>query len=121
MAANGGSFVSAVVPGDLLQLYQTLPPRQRERWLAQARSYAETLDATIRRILPVVTEPGGEGYIVSDSVTSAYGTGPTPEAAFLDYRASLLDIYESLSERADRLSDDLRARLDAVRTVIEAD
>jgi hypothetical protein len=118
---TGGVLMTSVLSTDLAQLYETLPPRQRERLLAQARSYAEKLDATIRHALPVVTEPGGEGYIASDGATAAYGTGPTPEAAFSDYKAALLDAYESLLERENTLSDDLRARLDILRTVFGAD
>jgi hypothetical protein len=113
--------MTSVLPADLAQLYKTLSPRQRERLLAQAHFYVEKLDATIRHVLPVVTEPGGNGYIVSDEATTAYGTGPTPQAAFSDYRAALLDAYESLLERENTLSDDLRARLDVLRTVFEID
>lgn len=53
-------------------------------------------------------------FVVSDSVVHAYGVGDTLDAAHADYRLMLLDMYENLSENAERLSPRLQRHYKAL-------
>ena len=101
----------------LAALSRQLPGWERERLLRQARRYLSRVDARIAH-LPVRIGQGGEGYIVSDDLTEMYGTGPTVEAAQTDYRAALLDAYESLIASGP-LSAALEQRLAVLRGIFE--
>ncbi len=105
----------------LAMLSTRLPAQERQRLLGQAERYLSAVEDRISQLLPVQVEKGGEGYIVSDDLTEMYGTGSTLEAAHDDYRAALLDAYESLSEVGRELSPALQRRFDILKRVFEPD
>ena len=103
----------------LTMLSTRLPARERRLLLGQAERYLSAVEERVSRLLPIQVEEGGAGYIVSDNLTDMYGTGPTLEAAHDDYRAALLDAYESLSEADGELSPALQRRFDILKQIFE--
>lgn len=103
----------------LRRLYDLLPVRQRRLLMEQAERYVANVDRLIVQLLPLEIEEIDDGYIVSDNLTDMYGTGCTVEEAMIDYKAALLDSYESLMANEDSLSRNLRRRLDILKRVLE--
>ena len=103
----------------LNRLYDRLPPRRRRLLMQQVESYVTNVDRLITQLLPLNIEETDDGYIVSDNLTDMYGTGATIEEATTDYKATLLDCYESLIETEGRLSDTLQKRLGILKRILE--
>ena len=103
----------------LNRLYDRLPPRQRRLLMQQAESYVVNVERLIAQLLPLNVEEIDGGYILSDNLIDMYGTGATIEEATADYKAALLDCYESLIETGGRLSDPLQKRLDTLKRILE--
>lgn len=66
--------------------------------------------------IPVTVERDGDQFLVTDHEINMYGVGDTVEGAVEDYRSVVLEYFEILEERAERLSEHLMRHLRYLRT-----
>ena len=66
--------------------------------------------------IPVTVERDGDQFLVTDYEINMYGVGDTVESAVEDYKSVVLEYFEILEERADRLNKHLMRHLRYLRT-----
>jgi len=68
--------------------------------------------------MKLTIERDGNGFIVSDDLTEAYGEGGTKEEALTAYREALVGLRRVLASRVDELSDELKQRLAVLLSIV---
>ncbi len=66
--------------------------------------------------IPVTVERDGDQFLVTDYEINMYGVGNTVEGAVEDYKSVVLEYFEILEGRTDRLSEHLVRHLRYLRT-----
>ena len=90
-------------------------------WVTVFKAPLDELHSKVYRLVQpiwVQVERYGSGYLVTDEDVNRHGVGSTIEAALRNYEEILLNYFESLSRRQERLSPRLKQHLEFLRDTI---
>lgn len=90
-------------------------PANSLQWLGSIRVPWYQLQSRVYKLIQPIwiqIEGYSSGYLVTDQDVNRHGVGPTIDDAIEDYEDTLINYYESLSNRRDKLSPGLTQHLD---------
>jgi hypothetical protein len=100
-----------------VDVYSSLPVKQRRRLDEKAQAYIHALDQAIAKVLSPTVGKMDDQFLITDEIIPLYGVGTTPQEAMADYRSVVVEYYESLEEDVEELGDALRKQLEMLRQV----